>query len=48
MTVISKTLCFDVLNDIIDEYSNTYHNTIKMKLLDVENDFFAEYNEKSN
>ena len=31
MTSISKNLYFDVLDDIVDKYNNTYHNTIKMK-----------------
>ena len=48
MTVVSKNVYFDVLNDIADKYNNTYHNTIKMKPADVENDSFAEYNEESN
>ena len=28
MTTVSKTVCFDVLNDIIDKDNNTYHKTI--------------------
>ena len=28
MTTVSKTVCFDVLNDIIDKGNNTYHKTI--------------------
>ena len=44
MTAISKSVCFNVLNDIVDEYSNTYHKTIKMKPIDVKNDSSAEYN----
>ena len=35
MTAISKNVYFDVLNDIVDIYDNTYHKTIKMKLIDV-------------
>ena len=31
MTSISKNVYFDVLDDIVDKYNNTYHNTIKMK-----------------
>ena len=31
MTAGSKNVYFDVLNDIVDEYNNTYHRTIKMK-----------------
>ena len=48
MTAISKNIYFDVLDDIVDEYNNTYHKTIKMKPIDVRDDSFAEYNEKSN
>ena len=48
MTAISKNAYFDVLNDIVDEYKNTYHKTIKMKPVDVKSDSFAEYNEKSS
>ena len=48
MTTISKNVSFDVLDDIVDEYNNTYHKTIKMKSVDVKNDSFAEYNEESN
>ena len=27
---------------------NTYHETIKMKPIDIKNDYFAEYDEESN
>ena len=48
MTAISKNVYFDVLNDIVDEYNNTYHRTIKMTPVDVKYDSFAEYIEESN
>ena len=48
MTAFLKNVHFDVLNDIFDEYNNTYHKTIKMKPVDVKDDSFAEYNEESN
>ena len=48
MTAISKNVYFDVSDDIVDEYNNTYHRTIKMKRIDVGDDSFAEYNEESN
>ena len=48
MTTISKNVHFDVLNDIVDKYNNTYHRTIKMKPIDVRDDSFAKYNEESN
>ena len=35
MTAISKNVYFDVLHDIVDEYNNAYHRTIKMKPIDV-------------
>ena len=47
-TAISKNVYFDVLDDIVDEYNNTYHKSIKMKPIDVTSDSFAEYNEESN
>ena len=48
MTAISKNVYFDVLDDIVDEYNNTYHKTIKMKPIDVKSHSFAECNEESN
>ena len=48
MTAISKNVYFDVLDDNIDKYNNVHHRTIKMKPIDVKNDYFAEYNEESN
>ena len=47
MTAISKNVYFDVLNDIVDECSNTYYKTIKMMPIDVGDDSFAEYNESN-
>ena len=48
MTAVSKNICFDVLDDIFNEYNNTVHRTIKMKLVDVTSDSYAEYSEDSN
>ena len=48
MTAVSKSVYYDVLDDIVNEYNNTCHNTIKMNPTDVKNDSFAEYNEESN
>ena len=36
MTSISKNAYIDKLDDIVNKYNNTYHNTIKMKPIDVE------------
>ena len=36
ITTVSKNICFDVLDDIVDKYNNTYHRTIKMNPIDVD------------
>ena len=48
MTAVSKNVYFDVLDDIVEKYSNTVHRTIKMKPVDITSDFYAECNEDSN
>ena len=35
MTAVSKNVYFDVLDDIVKNYSNAFHKTIKMKPIDV-------------
>ena len=35
MTSISKNVYIDKFDDIVNEYNNTYHITIKMKPIDV-------------
>ena len=35
MTSISKNVYIDELDDIVNEYNNTYHRAIKMKSIDV-------------
>ena len=50
MTATSKNVYYDVLNDIVNEYNNTKHSTIKMKPKDVKDDkrvYIDEHNEKS-
>ena len=48
MIAISKNVYFDVLDDIGNKYNNAIHKTIKMKLIDVTGDSYAEHNESSN
>ena len=48
MTSISKNVYFDVLDNIADEYNDTYHKTIITKPIDVKDHSFTEYNEESN
>ena len=45
MTAISKNICFNVLDDIVNKYNNTVHKTIKMKPNHVTSDSYVEYNE---
>ena len=42
MTSISKIVYIDKLDDIVNEYYNTYHITIKMKPVDVEDNTFID------
>ena len=48
MTAISKNVYFDVLDDIVDEYNNSYYSTIKMKPIDIKDNNFIKYIEESN
>ena len=51
MTVINKNLYYNALDDVVNEYNNTKHNTIKMKPKDVGDDnnrvYIKEHNKKS-
>ena len=40
MTSLSKYVYIDKLDNLINEYNNTYHRTIKMKLVDDKNNNF--------
>ena len=48
MTAVSKNVYFDVLNDIVGKYNNTFHRTIGMKPIDVKSDSYADYKVDSN
>ena len=48
MTTVGKNVYFNVLDDIVDKYNNTYHSSIKMKPRDVTDDSFVECSEESN
>ena len=43
MTSISKNVSIDKLDDIVDEYDNTYHRTIKMKPVDVKDNTYIDF-----
>ena len=46
---MSKNVYIDKLDDMVHEYNNTYHNTIKLKLLDVKSNTYIDFDaEKSD
>ena len=42
MTSISKNVYINKLDDIVNEYNNTYHRTIKMKPVDVKDNTYID------
>ena len=48
MTSISKNVYIDKLDDIVDEYNNTYHTTIIMKPIDVKDNTYINTNKEIN
>ena len=48
MTSISKNVYIDKLEDIVDEYNNTYHATIKMKPIDVKDNTYIKTSKEIN
>ena len=48
MTSISKNVYINKLGDIVDEYTNTYHRTIKMKPVDVKDNTYIDFKKEVN
>ena len=48
ITSISKNVYIDKLDDIVDEYNNTYHTTIKMKPIDVKDNTYINTSKEIN
>ena len=48
MTSISKNVYIDKLDDIVDEYNNTDHTTIKMKPIDVKDNTYINTSKEIN
>ena len=48
MTAVSKNVYIDNLSDIVSEYNNTYHRTIKMKPVDVKDNKYIDFNKEVN
>ena len=48
MTLISKNVNIDKLDDIVNAYNNTYHRTIKMKPIDVKDNTYINIDKEVN
>ena len=48
MTAKSKNVYTNKLDDIVNEYSNIYHRTIKMKPVDVKHNTFINFKKEVN
>ena len=48
MTSISKNVSIDKLDDIVNEYNNTYHTKIKMKPIDVKDNMYINTDKEVN
>ena len=48
MTSVSKNMYIDKLDDIVNEYNNSYHRTIKMKPVDVKDNAYIDSSKEVN
>ena len=48
VTLISKNVYIDKLDDIVNECNNTYHWTNKMKPTDVKNNTYIDFGKENN
>ena len=48
MTSVSKNVHINKLDDIVDEYNNTYHTTIKMKRIDFKDNTYISTDKETN
>ena len=48
MTAVSKNVYIDKLDDIVNEYNNTYHRTIKMKPVGAKDDTYIDSSKEVN
>ena len=48
MTFVSKNVYIDKLDDIVNEYNNTYHRTISMKPVDVKDKTYIDFEKEVN
>ena len=48
MTAISKNVYINKLDDIVNEYNNTYHRIIKMKPVNVKDNTYIDFEKEVN
>ena len=48
MISISRNVYIDKLDNIVKKYNNTYHRTIKMKIVDVKSSTYINFNKENN
>ena len=48
MTLVSTNVYIDKLDDIVGEYNNTYHRTIKMKPVNVKDNTYIDFKKEVN
>ena len=48
MASVSKNVYIDKLDDIVNQYNNTYHRTIKMKPVDVKDNVYIDFSKEVN
>ena len=48
MTAISRDVYIDKLDDIVSEYNDIYHTTIKMKPVDVKDNKYIDFKKEIN
>ena len=48
MTLVSKNVYIDKLDDMVGEYNNIYHRTIKMKPVDAEDNTYIAFKKEGN
>ena len=47
MTSVTKNVYIDKLDDMVGEYNNTYHRTIKLKPIDVKDNMYIDFKKRS-
>ena len=48
MTLVSKNVYINKLDDMVNEYNNTYYRTIKMKPVDIKDNTHIDFKEEVN